>query len=284
MVPSILILGAGGQLGTALRGLVPGAAVCTRTEVDFARPETIAPALRRVQPEIVLNCVAYNAVDQAEKEVGLAFTINAFAVRELALICRALGATLVHFSTNYVFGQDQDRRIPYTEEDVPGPVSAYAASKLAGEHFVRSLAPRHLVIRTTGLFGRRAPERGPANFVEKILDRAKKGEKLRVVNDQVCTPTAAPDLAQATLNLLSAGATGLYHFTSAGQCTWHEFATAAVRLAGLPNQVEPVTSKELNTPAQRPAYSVLSCERYDGHGFAARDDWRQALERYVRGK
>src|SRR5262249_38731956 len=156
-------------------------------------------------------------------------------------------------------GQDDERRIPYRESDATGPISAYGVSKLAGEQFVLSISPRNLVIRTCGLFGVTGRTKTPWNFIQKLLDRARRGGKLRVVNDQELTPTAADDLATTTLNLLQAGATGLLHFTNGGACTWHEFASAALRQAGLNVDVEAVTSDAFNAPARRPRYSVLDC-------------------------
>jgi dTDP-4-dehydrorhamnose reductase len=276
-----LILGSAGQLGSALRRLLPDAIAWTREHADLARPESLRAAVEAARPAAVINCAAYNAVDQAEKDVQGTFAVNAFAVRELALACRAIEATLVHVSTNYVFGQDEARRVPYAETDAPGPISAYGVSKLAGEYFAQS-CPKHLVVRTTGLFG--FPERGgqPANFIEKLLERARRGDKLRVVNDQELTPTSAADLAQAIVDLLRVSATGLYHFTNAGACTWHEFACEALRLAGIKVEVEAVTSSAFAAPARRPRYSVLSCAKYDAHGFAQRDSWQAALAQYMR--
>lgn len=276
-----LILGSSGQLGSAMRRLLPDALVWTRQQADLARPEPLRAVIEAAKPEVVINCAAYNAVDQAEKDVQGAFTVNALAIRELALACRAIDATLVHVSTNYVFGQDEARRVPYEETDAPGPISAYGISKLAGECFAQSLCPKHLVIRTAGLFG--FPERGsqPANFVEKLLERARRGDKLRVVNDQELTPTSSADLAQAIVDLLRAGATGLYHFTNSGACTWHQFACEALRLAGMNVEVEPVTSAAFAAPARRPRYSVLSCFKYDAHGLPTPRLWQDALGKYM---
>jgi len=277
-----LILGSVGQLGTAFRRLLPDAIACTREQADLANAESLRAFVQAAKPAIVLNCGAYNAVDRAESDVPGAFAVNAFGVRDLALACRDVGAVVVHFSTNYIFGQDDERRVPYCESDAPGPTSAYGVSKLAGEQFALSISPKNLVIRTCGLFG--VTDRGgvPWNFIEKLLDRAERGEKLRVVNDQELTPTAVDDLAAATLNLLQAGATGLYHFTNAGACTWHEFACEALRQAGLNVDVESVTSDAFNAPARRPRYSVLDCSAYERRCGAARATWQEALARYFR--
>jgi dTDP-4-dehydrorhamnose reductase len=264
--------------------LLPDAIACARQEADLTRPDSLRAVVGRTRPSVVLNCAAYNAVDQAERDVGGAFAVNAFALRELAIACRDAGAALVHFSTNYVFGRDEQRRIPYQESDSPGPISAYGISKLAGEHFAQSICPNHLVIRTCGLFGPIDRPDAPWNFVEKLLERARRGDPLRVVDDQVGTPTAAADLAEGTLNLLRNGGTGLYHFTNDSACSWHEFACAALRQAGIDRPVEAVTSDAFQAPARRPRYSVLDCGRYDGHGFAKRRTWQEALARYFAGR
>jgi dTDP-4-dehydrorhamnose reductase len=276
-----LILGSTGQLGTALRRLLPDAVGLGRAEADLFRPETLRALVRNAGPAVVFNCAAYNAVDRAESDLAGAFTVNAFAVRELALGCADVGAALVHFSTNYVFGQDEARRMPYHETDLPGPVSAYGVSKLAGEHFALMVCAKALVIRTCGLFGY-AQRAGASNFVERLLERARRGEPLHVVNDQVCTPTSASDLAEAALRLVEAGAQGLHHFTNAGACTWYEFACEAIRLAERNNPVEPVTSDTFAAPARRPGYSVLACDAYDRHSVRPRRSWQLALEKYLK--
>ena len=278
---SALILGTSGQLGTAFRRLLPEASACTHQDANLARPESLRAVVEQSKPDVVLNCAAYNAVDQAERDPAGAFAVNALGPRALALVCRDAGAILVHFSTNYVFGHDDARRTPYCESDAPGPLSAYAVSKLAGEYFVQSICPRHLVIRTCGLFGSIDQPSAPWNFIEKLLERARRGDPLRVVNDQIGTPTAAADLAAAALNLLRAGANGLYHFTNDGACSWHEFACATLSFAGMDREIEAVTSDVFNAPARRPTYSILDCLQYDRHGFAPRRTWQAALEHYL---
>jgi dTDP-4-dehydrorhamnose reductase len=275
-----VILGSGGQLGMEFCARLPGAVACSRPMLDLANAGTVRDRLVALSPDLVLNCAAYNAVDDAEGDFAGAFAVNAFGVCSLAKACRELGATLVHFSTNYVFGRDEAHRQPYREGDAPGPQGVYAVSKLTGEEFVRAYCPRHFIIRVCGLFGTRTRAGQPANFIQRLLARARKGEPLRVVNDQVCTPTPVWDVAEATLRLLETQKYGLYHFTSAGACTWHEFAEAALRQAGLNVPVEPVTTAQLGAPAPRPAYSVLDCTGYDRFGFGTRATWQEALEEY----
>ncbi len=227
----IAVLGSGGQLGRDLVPRLRGEVLpLTRADLDLAAPESIAPKLGEMKPDVVVNTAAYNFVDKAEAEPDAAFRVNAWGVRELAKACDAVGAKLVHFSTDYVFGLDAARTAPQTEADPPGPVSAYGLSKLAGEYLVRTFARRHLVIRTCGLYGVWGSGGKGTNFVETMLRVAGQGKPLRVVADQRCTPTYTADLADATAALIERDATGLLHVTNAGSMTWHEFA---VQRAGL---------------------------------------------------
>jgi dTDP-4-dehydrorhamnose reductase len=234
-----------------------------------------------VRPDVVVNCAAYNFVDRAEAEPEAAFAVNAWGVRQLALACRDRGCLLVHFSTDYVFGLDEARATPYREDDAPGPVSAYGLSKLAGEYLVRALCPRHVVVRTCGLYGVWGSGGKGGNFVETMLRLAGQGKPLRVVADQVCTPSYAADMADATAALLRNGRPGLYHLTNAGACSWHEFAAAVFELAGVRADLTAITSDEYGAPARRPRYSVLARGACDALGLPSPRPWREALAAYL---
>jgi dTDP-4-dehydrorhamnose reductase len=276
------VLGGAGQLGRDLCPRLVGEVVAlTRERADLTRPETLRSTLEKIRPDVVVNCAAYNFVDRAESEPEAAFAVNAWGVRQLALACRDLGCLLVHFSTDYVFGLDESRRTPYREDDAPGPVSVYGLSKLAGEYLVRSLCPRHLVIRTCGLYGVHGSGGKGTNFVETMLRLAGQGKTPRVVADQVLTPGYTVDVATAVVELLRTGQTGLYHVTNAGSSSWHEFAAAIFELAGLKVDVTPTTSAAYGAPARRPAYSVLSTEKYHQLGLPPLRPWREALAAYL---
>jgi dTDP-4-dehydrorhamnose reductase len=246
---------------------------------------TDAPLLRRtleeLRPDVVVNCAAYNFVDRAESEPEAAFASNAWGVRELARIGADLGFLLVHFSTDYVFGLDEARQAPWTETDSPGPVSVYGLSKLAGEYLVRALCPRHLVLRTCGLYGVWGTGGKGGNFVEKMLQLAGQGKPLRVVTDQVCTPSSTVDVATATAALIRTGRTGLFHVTNSGSCSWHEFARTIFELAGVQANLSAIPSAEFPTPARRPRYSVLSCAALAATGVPVLRPWREALAAYL---
>lgn len=279
----IAVLGAGGQLGRDLCPRLGGDVMpLTRDRVDLTRLDTLRTAFAEIKPDMVINCAAYNLVDQAESDPQTALSVNTLAVRELARLCRDCDCTLVHFSTDYVFGIDESRRQPWSESDAPGPVNAYGLSKLAGEYFVRSICPRHYVIRTCGLYGLSGSGGKGGNFVETMLRCAELGKPLRVVADQVCTPTSTVALADAVTRLIVAGPYGLYHLTCGGECSWHDFAATIFHMAEISAQLEPIASKDRNDPARRPVYSVLANEANRRAGLPPLPTWQEALAAYLR--
>jgi dTDP-4-dehydrorhamnose reductase len=270
-----VVLGAAGQLGRELTERLPGEVVgLARDQADLTAPDRLREALSHLQPEFVLNCAAYNWVDRAESEPDAAFAVNAWGPRALATICRDIDCTLIHFSTNYVFGLDAERATPYQETDAPGPVSVYGLSKLSGEYFVRAICPKHIIIRTCGLFGVWGSGGKGTNFVETMLRLAGQGKPLRVVSNQVCTPSYAADVADATVRLLARGGQGIHHLTNSGSCSWYEFAAAIFELAGVQADLMSASSKEYGAAAQRPAYSVLASR------LPPLRTWRDALAAY----
>lgn len=283
MSNTIAILGSHGQLGRELLSILPSHDVhaVTRFDADFAVQGQITALLDKLRPGLVINCSAYNLVDQCETTPEAAFAVNAFGVRELAIACRNHEAALVHFSSDYVFGLDQSRSTPYLESDGPGPVSAYGLSKLAGEYFVRMYCPKHFIIRSCGLYGRHGVGGKGTNFVETMIKLANAGKTIRVVDDQVLTPTSANDLALAAMELIKASKYGLYHLTNTGQCSWYEFADAIFELAGIKADLQPLSSVEYGSKAARPAYSVLESEHPNVPKLRP---WRQALQAYLATK
>ena len=277
-----VILGAAGQLGRDLCARLPGEVVpLTRLQADLTRPESLRAALSEHRPDVVLNCAAYNFVDRAEAEPEAAFAVNAWGVRHLAAICRDFDCVLVQFSSDYVFGLDAARRTPYTEGDPPGPISVYGLSKLAGEYLVRATCPRHLVIRTCGLYGVHGIGGKGTNFVETMLRLAEQGKPLRVVADQVLAPSYTADVAAATVALLTTGRYGLYHLTNAGPCSWYEFARTIVELNGIRAEVVPISTAEFGAVARRPAYSVLATAAYEALALPPLRPVREALAAYL---
>lgn len=272
------VIGAAGQLGRDLCPRLPGQVIpLGRAEADLTNPVLLRQTLSALKPDVVVNCAAYNFVDQAESEPDAAIAVNDRGVRSLARLCKELDSVLVHFSTDYVFGQESARTTPYQVTDAPGPLSAYGRSKLAGEDAVRTECPGHFVIRTCGLYGSRGAGGKGGNFVETMLRLAGQGQPLRVVNDQICTPSYIADVAVATIELIQTGRYGLYHVTSAGSCSWHEFARAIFDVGRVRADLSPVPSRDYPTPARRPNYSVLALDELSTAGVTTPRPWDDAL-------
>ena len=230
---------------------------------------------RQVRPYAIINCAAYTAVDACEKEEDLAFRINAIGARNLSIAASETGAKLMHVSTDYVFDGKGTR--PYRETDPTGPQGAYGRTKLAGEEFVKEFSDRHFILRTAWLYG------DGKNFVRTMLRLSETNEKVRVVNDQVGSPTSAKELAAAIDQLIFTENYGIFHATCEGSCSWAQFAEEIFKMAGKKTVVEAITTEEFGAKAPRPAYSIL--ENYmlkltTDYRFA---DWHDALDVYMRG-
>lgn len=281
----VAVIGAAGQLGTDLVAALRGTGAYHVTpwpheHVDVTRREQIDAAMEETRPDIVVNCAAFHQVDECEDRVAEALRINGHGASEVARACRQAGALCVFFSTDYVFWGDKGDA--YTEDDVPRPINAYGVSKVAGELLVREATDRHLIVRISSVFGRAGARGKGGNFVESILKRARAGDALRVVADQVMSPTYTVDAAETVRALLDADATGLYHAANAGACSWCEFAQAAVRLAGLRAIVQPIASAEYPSRARRPSNSSLRSVRLPA-GLGSRP-WELALSDYLQAK
>lgn len=278
----IVVLGAGGQLASDILLRLSNYEVTpmTRERWDLTSPEQANQALDAVNPEVVINCAAYNLVDQAEAEPAVAFANNAIGVGNVAKACGQRQVRLIHVSTDYVFGLDATRKSPWLETDAPGPVSAYGASKLAGEYAVLTHCPKGAVLRTCGLYGHKGSRGKGGNFVETMLRLASTGKPVRVVSDQICCPTSTAALADAIVAFLSTSAAGLYHATCQGETSWHDFAAEIFRASNLAVDLTPIPSREYPTPAKRPPYSVLSGAKLASLGILL-PDWRDALRRYL---
>ena len=278
-----IVIGSAGQLGRDLVPLLHGEVVpLVRAQADLLDAETLRTYIQAARPDCVVNCAAYNLVDKAESDSDTAFAVNALGVKHLAEICRALDATLVHFSTDYVFGLDRNRRTPWNESDAPGPVSAYGLSKLTGEYWARQLCAKHFVIRTCGLYGMWGTGGKGGNFAETMLRMAAQNKPLSVVNDQRCTPSFTADVAAGAISLVSTEQYGLYHITNAGDCTWCEFAAEIFRQSSLCPHLKPITSAEFGRPAARPSYSVLAGTGCESLGLPQLRPWQEALRDYLR--
>ncbi len=274
----VLILGAGGQLGTELRSVCSGlgdvVVAAARDQVDIADGARLRDVVRSQHPDIVFNAAAYTAVDRAESDPERAELINGRAVGRLAEVCRDLVVPVVHFSTDYVFDGNATQPIP--EEAPTSPLNAYGLSKLHGEQALLKSGADAFVVRTSWVYGAAGP-----NFVRTVLKVTREKGEMSVVDDQRGAPTWARDLAVASRRLAEIGAPGVYHLTNSGECTWFEVASAVVELAGIDAEVHPIRTADYPAPAKRPAYSVLSNRRWAALGEPPLRPWLEALEGYL---
>jgi dTDP-4-dehydrorhamnose reductase len=280
----IALIGANGQLGHDLQPALNAYELHTLTRkdidvTDFARTRGL---LLDIHPNLILNTTAYHRVDDCETHPELAYDINALAVLNLVRIANDLDAVLVHISTDYVF--DGHAGEPYTEDAVPFPLSVYGNSKLAGEFLVRALCKKYFLIRTCGLYGSAGSQGKGGNFVETMVAKAKRGEPIRVVSDQIITPTYTVDLARQIARIIPFKDYGLYHMTNEGACTWYEFAKSIFELSGIEANLSPTTSEIYKAPATRPRYSVLENARLKKLGLNEMRHWREALAAYLTEK
>jgi dTDP-4-dehydrorhamnose reductase len=277
---SILITGGGGMLGHALadllieRGQKPVA--LNRGQLDISNHSALAKSFAEYKPTLVLNCAAHTKVDLCEQENQKADAINGHAVGDIAALCKASGAVLVHVSTDFVF--DGSSRRPYLPTDPVHPLSAYGKSKLLGEQSIQKSPPaRWLIVRTAWVYGRHG-----ANFPRTMVQAAQAGKPLTVVNDQIGSPTHTPDLAAAILDLLDTGATGLWHATNSGQTNWYDFARATLDEFGLKAEISPISSadwaQKRPTSAIRPGFSVLDLSALERQIRRPMRPWRKGLE------
>lgn len=279
----VLLLGVEGQLGAELRRLAPAdaeLAAPAQAEADFTRPGEVRDAIRAARPAAILNAAAYTAVDRAEAETALARAINADAPALIADEAARLGAALIHYSTDYVYGGD--RAEPWTEDDPPAPCNAYGVTKLAGDQAVLASRARAVVLRTSWVYASHG-----ANFVRTMLRLGREREELRVVADQRGCPTWARELARASWTVLDSGCEpgGLFHCAGAGATTWHCFAERIFALArrgplgsGLAvRRVLPIATADYPTPARRPLQSALDCSRIAREHGVSLPSWQDSL-------
>ncbi len=279
----VLLVGITGQIGHEIKQeLGPFATVVApgRERLDLAHLQTVKAQIKDIAPDVIINAAGYTAVDQSEADVAVAQRINGLAPGQLATAASQAGAALIHLSTDYVF--DGGQSSPYRESDPPAPLSTYGQSKLAGEQAVQQHCDRHIILRTAWVYG----SHGPSNFVKTMLRLGQQRDVLRVVYDQIGTPTWAREIAKVVAILsqrLDSIPWGTYHFTNSGVASWYDFAVAifeeaeALGYSLTLQQVVPITTPDYPTPANRPAYSVLANEKIiDVLGYRP-PHWRQSL-------
>lgn len=275
----IIVTGCNGQLGRAVNlelGKNPEIEFVNTdvAELDITNIDKVLELAREVKPYAIINCAAHTGVDACETDVDNAYRINAIGPRNLSIAATETGAKMVHISTDYVFDGKGSR--PYLEFDAPNPQGVYGATKLAGENMVREFADRYFILRTAWLYG------DGKNFVKTMLRLSETNEEVRVVGDQVGSPTSTKELSAAIADLLFTENYGLFHATCEGSCSWAQFTEEIFRLAGKSTRVKAITTAEYAAPAPRPAYSIL--ENYmlkltGGYNFA---DWHDAIAEYLK--
>lgn len=281
----IVIIGATGQLGQDLLRVFGEQAVgLSHQDVDVTNGVSLASTLRELEPDWVLNTAAFHRVDDCELNPSLAFAVNALGASNVARATADIGAGVVFFSTDYVFGgTTREREHPYTEDDSAAPLNVYGVSKLAGEQLAAQSNPRCLVLRSAGLYGAVTSRKG-WTFPELMLRKAREEGIVSVVTDQALSPTFTADLAAKVRELIERNATGLFHLTNAGECSWFEFARRVFELAGVNVRLEPKETSQTPRSARRPSYSALSSVRLAEAGVSPLRAWDEALRNYLQIK
>lgn len=278
----ILIIGADGQLGTDLCKVIPKEEQIPLTikDLDITSYSLTEEMILKYSPEVVINTAAYHRVDDCESADLLAFQVNVFGAKYVAEVCKKINAVLVYLSTDYVF--DGTKGSPYLETDAPNPQSAYAISKLAGEQYIKYMLEKYFIVRSSGLYGVAGSlGKGKTNFVENMINKAKNKSELKVVIDEVLTPTYTMDLAGKINELVRTNSFGPYHVTNSGQCSWHEFACKIFELLEMQVAIGEITADQFKTKARRPKYSVLDHAGLKKLGMDDLRPWQEALRAYL---
>ena len=249
-------------------------------EIEVDNEQSVRSCLQGLEFDAVINLAAFHNTDQCEEMMQKAFLVNSIGAGNVARVSQELNKKVVFFSTDYVFGLDSRRTIPYLETDSVAPVNVYGASKAAGEMMVRATNKDHLIIRTSSVFGVVTSKKG-WTFPEMIYNKARSGESLRVVNDQIMSPTYTRELAYVTLELLRKDVIGTVHVTGEGECSWYDFASETLRLLNINHKIEPVPSSTFPSKAKRPEYSVLNSNLFEKYQIRSMKPWNESLKEYL---
>lgn len=280
----VAVIGASGQLGSdVVRVFVDqghSVAALAHADIEITDRESLSHTLGELSPDMVVNTAAMHHVEKCEREPERAFAINAMGARNLAMVARELDVPLMHVSTDYVFGGD--KTTPYLEEDVPRPLNVYGASKLAGEHLIRATTEKHFIVRTSGLCGKHpCRDKGGLNFVDLMLKLARERGEVKVVTDEVLSPTSTLELARQMLALSVSNCYGLYHATAEGACSWYEFASEIFTLTDTRVNLKVASSSEFPAKVARPKYSVLENHGLKLRGLNTFRPWQEGLSEYL---
>ena len=280
----VAVIGADGQLGSdlvvAFSETGYAVSALTHKEIEISDLSSVTRALDEIRPQVVVNTAAMHHVENCEREPEKAFAVNAAGPRNLALVSRDLGAVLLHVSTDYVF--DGQKGSPYFEDDNPLPLNTYGITKLAGEHYVRATTAKHFVIRTSGLYGKSpCRAKGGLNFIELMLKLAKERGEVKVVDNEVVSPTSTAELAQQILQLSRSDRYGLYHATAEGSCSWYEYAREIFAITDTTVHLKVAGPDEFPAKVPRPKYSVLENRALKNIGLNIFKPWQDGLHKYL---
>tara|TARA_Y100000031_G_scaffold129734_1_gene148972 strand:+ start:402 stop:1262 length:861 start_codon:yes stop_codon:yes gene_type:complete len=280
----IVVIGANGQLGSDIFKVYKDKGntmhALNHNNIDITEADSCMEVIKRIQPELLINTAAMHKVELCEQFPVKAFKVNGLGARNLAVISDELSIPLVHFSTDYVF--DGGKQLPYVESDITLPINIYGNTKLSGEMFIRNIAKRYFIVRVSGLYGQ-SPCRGKGglNFVKLMLKLAEEKKEIRVVDDEILSPTYTFDIAQQLVELTRTEKYGLYHMVSQGSCTWFEFAAQIFNLTKTNIKLNVARSGEFPTKVPRPKYSVLDNLNLANHGLDIMPDWSTSLQNYL---
>lgn len=283
----LILIGANGQLGSDIYKVFSKKnkiIAFTHKQLDITDSKKVKKTITFYKPELIINTAAYHLVDEIETNPEKAFSVNAIAQKNLSEAAKASGSAIVYFSTDYVFGQDKERKKAYRETDTLGPVNTYGLSKLAGEYLTQIYAEKYFIIRTSGLYGSTSPSSKRENFVEKMIRLSKQNSEIKVVNDQILSPTYTLNLARNLLLLLSTSKFGIYHIVSEGQCSWWQFARKIFQYLNVKTNCKPVSSMEFQTEAKRPNYSALENHNLTKIDLKRMKSWETNLKDYLKEK
>lgn len=279
-----VVIGANGQLGSDIVSWWSSQGVTvvplTHAEVAVEEIDSVRSAIGAHRPDIVLSTAAFHNVPKCEEDPARSHAVNSLGALNLARTCASTGSTLAYVSTDYVF--DGAQRRPYLETDAPNPLNVYAATKLMGEYYALNYAPRAYVFRVSGIYGRVPCRAKGGNFITTMQRAARERPEVRVVTDEVLTPTPTLEIAKASLSILQNGAPGLYHVTAGGECSWFEFAQVIFETLGLKTPLKPAVVADFPSPVRRPTYSVLEKGALKSQGLPLLPHWRDALVEFLR--
>lgn len=273
----ILVTGAHGQLGTDIMQILSSEHEIygfARQELNITDQQTTFEIIQQIKPDAVIHAAAYTKVDQAESDPELSYSVNAYGTRNVVLASQKIAAKVIYISTDYVFAGT--RSVPYCEFDQTSPVNVYGRSKLAGEEMVKTFSDKFFIVRTSWLYGRYG-----TNFVSTILQLSEQQEELRIVSDQVGSPTYTVDLVRFLRELLRTEQFGIYHATNTGSCSWFEFAKTILETVNRNRNIVPVRTEDFPRPAARPAFSVLDHMAIRQNSFNEFRHWRAALQDFL---